>query len=101
MNWNPVLMTNKLEITPEAERDIFAIASNIQLQDSLASAMRVVAVLKKQFNNLAAHPDSGREGGCEGTREVVMAGLHFIAVFKRNNDMITIVRVLYGADELA
>ena len=92
-------MTNKLEITPEAERDIFAIASNIQLQDSLASAMRVVSVLKNQFKNLAARPDSGREGGCEGTREVVMTGLPFIAVYKTSNDLITIVRVLYGADE--
>ncbi|HUX90635.1 MAG TPA: type II toxin-antitoxin system RelE/ParE family toxin [Gallionellaceae bacterium] len=92
-------MANKLEITPEAERDIFAIASNIQLQDSVASAMRVVSELKIQLNNLVALPGSGREGGCDGTREVVITGMPFIAVYKKDNDLITIVRVLYGADE--
>lgn len=99
MNWNHELMTSRLEITPEAERDIFVIISNIQLQDSLASAMHVVSELKKQLNTLAALPDSGREGGCEGTREIVITGLPFITVYKNSDDLITIMRVLYGAEE--
>lgn len=92
-------MTSRLEITPEAEQDIYAITSNIHHSDSLASAMHVITELKKQFNNLSAHPDIGREGGCGGTREVVITGLPFIAVYKKSYDWITIVRVLYGADE--
>lgn len=92
-------MTNLLNITPEAERDIFAITSNIQIQDSLSAALDVVARLKKQLHILAENPESGRAGGCEGTREVVMAGLPFIAVYQQSDKAITIVRVLYGAEE--
>lgn len=92
-------MINQLEITPEAERDIFAITSNIRLQDSLIAALHAATEIKKQFHTLAEHPDSGRAGGCEGTREAVMNGLPFIAVYKKSDDAVTIVRVLYGADE--
>ena len=92
-------MTNLLNITPEAERDIFAITSNIRIQDSLASARNVVSELKKQLRTLAKNPDTGRAGGCEGTREAVMKGLPFIAVYQHSDNAVTIVRVLYGADE--
>lgn len=92
-------MTNLLNITPEAERDIFAITSNIQIQDSMASAKHVVSEIKKQLRTLAIHPDTGRAGGCEGTREVVMKGLPLIAVYQHSDAAVTIVRVLYGADE--
>lgn len=92
-------MTNLLSITPEAERDIFAITSNIRIQDSVASAKHAISEIKKQFRALAEHPDTGRAGEWEGTREVVMTGLPFIAVYQQNDAAVTIVRVLYGADE--
>jgi len=92
-------MTRKLEITPEAERDIFAITSNIQIQDSLASARLAVSELKEYLHTLAELNDSSRTGGCEGTREAVMTGLPYIAVYKMTDDLLTIVRVLYGAEE--
>jgi len=99
MNWNPVSMTCQLEITPEAERDIFAIAASIQQQDSLAAARHAVTELKKQLNTLAELPDSGRAGGCDGTREVVMTGgLPYIAIYEKSDALVTIVRVLYGAE---
>lgn len=92
-------MTRKLEITPEAERDIFAIVSNIRLQDSLASAKHAAFSLNQFLLNLANHQDSGRAGGCDGTKEVVITGFPFIAIYQSNKDMLTIVRVLYGAEE--
>lgn len=92
-------MTCQLEITPEAERDIFAIAANIHQQDSLAAARHVVSELKKQLNTLAELPDRGRVGGCDGTREVVMTGLPYIAIYEKSDALVTILRVLYGADE--
>ena len=99
MNWNPVLITCQLEITPEAERDIFAIASNIKQQKSLAAARLAVAELKKQLNTLAELPESGRVGGADGTREIVITGLPFIAIYEKTDASVTILRVLYGADE--
>lgn len=92
-------MTNLLNISPEAERDIFAITSNIRIQDSIASARHAVSEIKKQLHTLAEHPDTGRAGGCDGTKEAVMKGLPFIAVYQQSDTAVTIVRVLYGADE--
>jgi toxin ParE1/3/4 len=91
-------MSNQLEITPEAERDIFAIASNIHLHDSLEASRHMLSELKRQLNALATHPDSGRVGGCDGTREVVLTGLPYIAIYEKSEALVTIVRVLYGAD---
>ena len=92
-------MSRKLEITPEAERDIFVIASDIHQKESLASARHAVAELKTHLCTLAELHDSSRAGGCDGTREAVMSGLPFIAIYKTSNDLLTIVRVLYGAEE--
>lgn len=99
MNWTPVSMTSRLEITPEAERDIFAIAANIHQQLSLAAAKRTILELKNQLNTLAKSEDGGRVGGCEGTREVVMTGTPYIAVYEKSDTLVTIIRVLYGANE--
>jgi len=92
-------MTSRLEITPEAERDIFAIAANIHQQLSLAAAKRTILELKNQLNTLTKSEDGGRVGGCEGTREVVMTGTPYIAVYEKSDTLVTIIRVLYGANE--
>jgi toxin ParE1/3/4 len=92
-------MTSQINITPEAERDIFAITLNIKQQDCLAAAKHAISEFKNQLNKLALFPDSGRVGGSDGTREVVMAGLPYIAIYEKKDDAIVIVRVLYGADE--
>ncbi len=93
-------MTNNLNITPEAERDIFAISVNIMQQDSLKAARNAILEFKKQLKMLTQFPDSGREGGREGTREIVMRGLPYIAIYEKKNTSIIIVRVLYGTDDL-
>ena len=90
-------MTKQIRITPEAERDIFAIAVNIKQQDSLAAAKHTISEFKIQFNRLAQFPDSGRVGGSDGTREVVMTGLPYIAIYEKKDAFVTIVRVLNGA----
>jgi len=92
-------MSKNLNITPEAERDIFAIASNIRLQDSLASARHALAEIKNHLNALCRPVESGRAGVCEETSEIIMTGLPYIAVYKISGDLITVVRILYGAEE--
>lgn len=92
-------MINNLKVTPEAEKDIYAITSNIMQQDSLQKARNAIAEFKKQLKMLTEHPDSGREGGCEGTREIVMTGLPYIAIYEKADESIIILRVLYGADD--
>ena len=89
-------MRNKLNITPEAERDIFAITANIKQQDCLKSARVAISKIAKQIKVLSEKPDIGRVGGCEGTREVVLSGLPYIAIYEKTGTSITILRVLYG-----
>lgn len=92
-------MTYQLEITPEAERDIFAIAVNIKLQVTIDAARKVVAEMRKQLNVLAQSPASGRAGGCEGTREIVMKGIPYIAVYEIRDASVRLLRILHGEDE--
>jgi toxin ParE1/3/4 len=92
------LRNKKLEITPEAEKDIFSIATNIQLQLSHEAAKQAVAEFNKQFNNLVEISDQGRAGVCDETKEIVMTGLPYIAVYEIHDDSVTIVRVLHGAE---
>ena len=90
-------MTNKLNITPQAERDILAITSNITLQDSVLAAKHALFEFQRQFKVLSEFPDSGRVGGHDGTREIVMAGFPYIVTFKATDTSITVVRILHGS----
>ncbi len=92
-------MKCQLEITQEAKRDIYSIIANIRQQDSADAARHVAAQLKTQLNKLSEFPESGRAGGCEGTREVVLTGQPYIAIFEHKKNIVTVVRVLYGAEE--
>ena len=92
-------MICQLEITPEAELDIYTIFANIRLQVGLEAAKKAASQLKKQLNTLSIFPESGRAGGCEGTREIALTGQPYIAIYEHNNNIVTIVRVLYGGAE--
>lgn len=91
-------MTNKLNITPEAEKDIFAITANIQQQHSEQAAKRAISIFKDQLKSLAEYPERGREGACAGTFEAILTGLPYVAVYEKKNHSVNIIRVLYGAD---
>jgi toxin ParE1/3/4 len=92
-------MTCQLEITPEAEQDIFAITANIKLQLSMDAAKKIVMEFSKQLHQLAQSPENGRAGGCAGTREIVMSGMPYIAIYEQKDNLIRIIRVLHGAIE--
>jgi toxin ParE1/3/4 len=88
---------SKLEITPEAEQDILLIATEIRLQNNAATARQRLTEIKNQLKALAKYPDSGRVGGCEGTREIVMSGMPYIAIYEQSDASVIVVRVLRGA----
>ena len=46
---------------------------------------------------LAEHRGSGRAGHVEDTREWVLTGMPYIAVYRLNNGAIEVLRVLHGA----
>lgn len=92
-------MTRNLNITHEAEQDVSAILTKILHQDSLQTANRLVLEFKKQLKTLVDLPDSGREGRSKGTREIILQGFPYIAIFKASEASIIVIRVLFGATD--
>lgn len=86
----------RIEVTREAERDIRAIAAHIQ-QDNPMAARRVILEIKDQITMLVQFPDIGRAGRVDGTREMVIPGLPYIAIYEAGDAVVYIVRVLHGA----
>ncbi len=56
-----------------------------------------VRVLRDRIAVLAEHRGSGRAGRVEGTREWVLTGTPYIAVYRVAGGVIEVLRVLHGA----
>jgi toxin ParE1/3/4 len=54
---------------------------------------RIVAVTRR----LADFPTSDRPGQSNGTRELVIPGLPYLVIYRRNADQVEILRVLHTA----
>lgn len=69
------------------------------IENDLPDPVHFVRGLRDRFARLAeiAHP--GRMGCLDGTREWVVTGTPYIAVFLREGGAVTIVRVLHGAQQ--
>ncbi|TAN47964.1 MAG: type II toxin-antitoxin system RelE/ParE family toxin [Methylococcaceae bacterium] len=87
-----------LEITPEARRDLRGIADYIR-RDKPGTARRVVGEILDRLTTLTDFPERGRPGRVDGTREAVLAGTPFIAVYLLMPEVVVIVRVLHGAQQ--
>jgi len=92
-------MICQVNITPEAEQDVFDITKIVSSKESLIAAKNVINDLQSQFNTLAVLTLSGRVGVCERTREVVMQGLPFIVIYEKNDASLNILRILHGEYE--
>jgi toxin ParE1/3/4 len=55
--------------------------------------------IAKQVVQLIEHPEIGRQGRIEGTRELVVSRTPFILVYRINSDRIELIRLLHGAQQ--
>lgn len=69
------------------------------IENDLPDPANFVRGLRNRFARLAeiAHP--GRKGRLDNTREWVVTGTPYIAVFRRVDEAVTIVRVLHGVQQ--
>ena len=81
-----------------AERDADAIEEHIA-QDRPATAVEVRDQIELQIRRLKDFPEMGRKGRVRGTRELVIAGLPWIVVYRVTGDTIEVARVLHGAQQ--
>jgi len=82
----------------EAVADLQAIIS-FGLKEGLPDPRGFVRALRKRLQILAEHPLAGRAGRVDGTRELPLAGLPYIAIYlvSHEAETVDIVRILHGA----
>jgi len=81
-----------------AEHDADAIEDYIA-QDKPTTAIEVRDQLELQIKRLKDFPEMGRKGRVRGTREVVIAGLPYVVIYRLRGKTIEIARILHGAQQ--
>ena len=78
--------------------DLQAIVS-FGLKEGLPDPKAFVRRLRERLQILAVHPLTGRVGRVDGTRELPLAGLPYIAIYLVSAEagLIDVVRILHGA----
>ena len=87
----------RLRWTDSAVRDLTTICNFIEGQKSAAVAHRVALSIHNRIETLAKFPEQGRTGRKPETRELVIGGLPYVAVYRLHENTIEILRILHGA----
>ena len=82
--------------SPEASNDFVRIVEYLREQNPEA-ALRVARKIYTAIANLKTHPNRGRPGRVNGTRELVLAPLPYITVYRVLQEAVEVARVLHGA----
>lgn len=64
-------------------------------QDNAPAAARLYAAIRAAVGSLADHPNLGRAGRVEGTRELVIAGFPYIVAYRVVDDQVRILAVIH------
>jgi toxin ParE1/3/4 len=84
-----------------AAGDLTQICDYIERHGSASTARRVALSIYQHVGTLAEFPERGRTGRSRrpDTRELVVAGLPYLAVYRIGRDGVEILRILHGAQE--
>ena len=66
---------------------------------NLSAAIKIKDKIRTATDKLLIHPEIGRKGRCEGTRELVVFGTPVIIVYTIVKQVIYIVSVLHSAQD--
>lgn len=66
-------------------------------KDNPAAASRVVKAIREQVKPLADHPQMGRSGILEGTRELLISRLPYLVVYQQQDGIVTVLAVVHTA----
>lgn len=87
----------KLAWTPEALSDRRAIYDHIEAENPQA-ALELDLLISEKASQLAIHPEMGRFGRVESTRELV-AHRNYILIYDLANELVRVLRVLHSAQQ--
>jgi toxin ParE1/3/4 len=82
----------------EAERDLVALCDRIALDDP-RRALEIGDEIFAAVERLTDLPRRGRPGRVADTRELVLAPLPWIAIYRVDSAAVTILRILHGAQD--
>lgn len=86
----------RIEWLPKAARD-FDRQIDFIAERNLAAAITMGDAIEEAVSRLAGFPESARLGRVAGTRELVIAGTPFIAVYRIERQSVVILRLMHGA----
>jgi toxin ParE1/3/4 len=84
--------------TSDAADDLERISAYIA-DDRPESARRTALNIVQSVDALDTFPNRGRPGRVEGTRELVLAPLPFVAVYEVHEHEVWVLRILHGAQQ--
>jgi addiction module RelE/StbE family toxin len=84
----------KVRITPAARADLEAIDAFIR-RDNPDAAQRVTEALRARIELLERYPNLGRPGKLPGTRELVIARLPYLVIYRLHASSVEILRVMH------
>ena len=85
--------------TKSAADDLTRICSFTSERFSPAQARSVALAIYDAAESLSALPSRGRSGRKPGTRELVIAGLPFLIIYRIQQEAIEIIRILHGSQK--
>jgi plasmid stabilization system protein ParE len=83
--------------TEPAVRDLTGICDYTEQHSGPEAARKVALRVYEAVGSLVQFPHLGRPGRKPGTRELVLSGLPFLAIYRGREDVIEIARILHGA----
>jgi toxin ParE1/3/4 len=86
----------RIRWTPEAFADLEQLTERIA-QESPDAALRVARRIYQAVESLEKSPNIGRPGWVKHTRELALAPLPYLVVYRVENEVVHIVRIHHGA----
>ena len=86
----------KLKFTPRAKADLGEIFAYVA-QDNFRAAARIIAKIRNNLAALIVNPYLGRPGRVDGTRELIVAQLPYIAAYRVYENEIQILAIIHAA----
>jgi len=80
-----------------AAKDLDEIEAYLAERNPIAAIEQILAILDQVESLLPTHPQIGRGGRVNETRELVIVNTKFIAIYQISDTRIDILRILHGA----
>ena len=82
--------------TPEANSNLEQIGLHIA-RDNPEAALKTIGIIFERIEQLTIFPHRGRSGRDPGTRELVLAPLPYVAVYRVTDSVVEVLHIWHGA----